>query len=145
MNIKDEALKYLRLSLADQNADFRDGQWKSIEELLNRKRVLVVQRTGWGKSNVYFLATKLFRQAGSGPTLLISPLLALMRNQLLSAERLKITARNIDSDNKNEWSSIEAELLQNTVDLLMITPERLSNNEFINNVFAKSVTSVRDS
>jgi len=78
--VEELALQYLRTALGNPQTTFRDGQWESIEQLLNRKRVLVVQRTGWGKSMVYFLATKLLREQGFGPTLLISPLLSLMRN-----------------------------------------------------------------
>ncbi len=88
--MRDKALTYLKTALNNPNASFHDGQWESIEHLLNRKRVLVVQRTGWGKSMVYFLATKLLREQGAGPTLLISPLLSLMRNQLEAAQRIRV-------------------------------------------------------
>ena len=91
--MKKLALQYLKTSLGNPHASFRDGQWESIEQLLNQNRVLVVQRTGWGKSMVYFLATKLLRDHGAGPTLLISPLLSLMRNQIEAARRIKVTAR----------------------------------------------------
>ncbi len=80
--MRQQAEAYLRTALSNPVASFRGGQWESIEQLLNRNRALVVQRTGWGKSMVYFLATKLLRDQGAGPTLLISPLLSLMRNQL---------------------------------------------------------------
>jgi ATP-dependent DNA helicase RecQ len=79
--MNEKAIGYLKTSLNNPKASFHDGQWESIERLLNHKRALVVQRTGWGKSMVYFLATKLLREQGAGPTLLISPLLSLMRNQ----------------------------------------------------------------
>ena len=134
-NMKSEALRYLRLALGNPQEDFRDGQWESIEQLLNRNRVLVVQRTGWGKSMVYFLATKLLRDEGAGPTLLISPLLSLMRNQIEAAGRLQITARTINSTNSDEWEQIQNELEnENKIDVLLISPERLANNRFRKNV-----------
>lgn len=105
--MENRALDYLRTALNNLNASFRDGQWESIEQLLHRNRVLVVQRTGWGKSMVYFLATKLLRQQGAGPTLLISPLLSLMRNQLEAADRIGVTGRTINSTNNEEWEQIQ--------------------------------------
>jgi hypothetical protein len=91
---------------------------------------LVVQKTGWGKSFVYFIATKLLREAGAGPSLLISPLLALMRNQIAAAERMGVRAVTINSDNQNEWTSVEARIQRNEVDILLISPERLANERF---------------
>ena len=134
MSSRSRAVQYLRTALNKRNADFRDGQWESIEQLLNRRRVLVVQRTGWGKSMVYFLATKLLREQGSGPTLLISPLLSLMRNQIEAAQRMGVTAVTINSTNNSEWQRIENELATNQVDVLLISPERLANDEFRQNV-----------
>ena len=82
-DLKEVARQYLRQTLGDPSAEFREGQWEAIQALVeDRSRLLVVQRTGWGKSMVYFLATRLLRDRGSGPTLLVSPLLALMRNQI---------------------------------------------------------------
>ena len=115
--MKDEALRFLRKSLDNPRATFREGQWESIEALLARKRMLVVQRTGWGKSMVYFLATKLMREQGAGPTLLISPLLSLMRNQIEAAERIGIRAKTINSTNKADWGEVQTELHHNNVDL----------------------------
>ena len=113
------------------DAIFREGQWEAIDWIANeRKRMLVVQRTGWGKSVVYFLATKILRDAGAGPTLLISPLLALMRNQIAMAERLGIRAHTIHSQNFEEWPQVEADLNANCCDVLLISPERLGNSEF---------------
>jgi ATP-dependent DNA helicase RecQ len=113
-------------------AQFRDGQWEAIEAIAGqRKRLLVVQRTGWGKSIVYFLATKLLRDAGCGPTLLISPLLSLMRNQIAMADRLGVRAFTIHSENFDEWPATEAALRENRCDLLMVSPERLGNHEFL--------------
>jgi len=140
--MKDLALNYLRQALNNVEASFRDGQWESIEELLNRNRVLVVQRTGWGKSMVYFLATKLLRDQGAGPTLLISPLLSLMRNQLEAARRIGITGRTINSTNDEEWEQIQSELASNQVDVLLISPERLANDDFRQNVLANMANNI---
>ncbi len=134
--MRTTALRYLRTALGDPEAEFRDGQWESIESLLERKRMLVVQRTGWGKSMVYFLATRLFRDSDSGPTLLISPLLSLMRNQLEAASRIGITARTINSTNTDDWERIEGDLRDDRVDLLLISPERLANDSFRQNVLS---------
>lgn len=134
--MRQQAETYLRTALNDPATYFRDGQWESIEQLLNRKRLLLVQRTGWGKSMVYFLATKLMRDQGAGPTLLISPLLSLMRNQLEAAQRIGIKARTINSTNSEEWEQIQSELASNQVDILLISPERLANDNFRQNVLA---------
>ena len=128
---REEGLALLREAFGDPSAEFRLGQWKSIESLLrDRARLLVVQRTGWGKSIVYFIATRLLRDRGSGPTLLISPLLALMRNQIAMAERLGIQAATINSSNWTEWPAVEERLLAGEVDILLISPERLANEAF---------------
>ena len=134
--IKEKAKEYLINALNNPNADFRDGQWESIEGLLNRKRMLVVERTGWGKSMVYFLATKLLREQGKGPTLLISPLLSLMRNQLDAANRIGIDAKTINSTNNEEWEEIKNDLRNNKIDILLISPERLANEYFRSNVLS---------
>jgi ATP-dependent DNA helicase RecQ len=127
---KADALAFLRQMLGPA-ADFRDGQWEAIDLAANRReRLLVVQRTGWGKSVVYFLAAKILRAAGAGPALLISPLLSLMRNQILAAEKLGVRAVTIHSENVEEWTAVEAALTANEVDLLMISPERLANPDF---------------
>jgi ATP-dependent DNA helicase RecQ len=113
-------------------AEFRDGQWEAIDLAANqRQRLLVVQRTGWGKSVVYFLAARILRDAGAGPTLLISPLLSLMRNQILAAERLGIRAATIHSENLDDWAKVETDLQANRVDVLMVSPERLGNAAFL--------------
>lgn len=135
--LRKQAEMYLRTALNNPTATFRDGQWESIEQLLQRNRVLVVQRTGWGKSMVYFLATKILRMKGAGPTLLISPLLSLMRNQLEAAERIGVIGRSINSTNNAEWEKIQRELNSNKVDVLLISPERLANDEFRQNILAK--------
>src|ERR1041384_2965969 len=106
-------------------AHFRDGQWEAIEALVvKRQRVLVVQRTGWGKSLVYFLATRMLREQGAGTTILISPLLALMRNQIQAASQWGLRAESINSSNPDDHSRIEADLLAGKLDLLFISPER---------------------
>lgn len=109
---------------------FRAGQREAIEAVLRGERTLVVERTGWGKSLVYWLATRVLRTRGRGPTLVISPLLSLMRNQLLAATRLGLTAATIHSGNREEWDAARAGLVAGTVDVLLISPERLGNEEF---------------
>ncbi len=134
--MRERALQFLRTALNDSEAIFRSGQWESIESLLDRQRTLVVQRTGWGKSMVYFLATKILRDQGKGPTLLISPLLSLMRNQLEAAERIGIRAETINSSNTDDWTRIEQELRVDEIDILLISPERLANEDFRENVMS---------
>lgn len=134
--MKKLALDILRKSLGNPDADFRDGQWESIQGLLNRERMLVVQRTGWGKSVVYFMATRLLREKGSGPTLLISPLLSLMRNQIEAAAKIGVKATTINSTNQDDWAKIEEQVHQDKIDVLIISPERLANDEFRNNIMS---------
>jgi ATP-dependent DNA helicase RecQ len=123
----DEVLR----ALAGPEAVLRDDQATAIGALVDdRARVLVVQRTGWGKSAVYLVATRLLRDRGAGPTLLVSPLLALMRDQLAAAERAGVHAATINSSNLDEWAEIEAALLGGEVDLLLISPERLNHPRF---------------
>ena len=134
--MKQKAEKYLRTALEDPVAAFRKGQWEAIEQILKLKRVLVVQRTGWGKSMVYFLATKILREQGAGPTILISPLLALMRNQLEAARKIGVIGRTINSTNNEQWEDVQRELASDQVDILLISPERLANSDFRQNVLA---------
>ena len=125
------ALERLRTLTADPAADFRPGQLEAIRDVVtDRARVLCVQRTGWGKSAVYFVATALLREAGAGPTLIVSPLLALMRNQIAAAQRLGLSAHTINSTNREEWDAIRDRLAENSIDLLLISPERLNNPRF---------------
>src|SRR5574337_1046925 len=115
------ALTILRKALGPP-AQFRDDQLKAIEALVEgRNRVLVVQRTGWGKSAVYFVATRLLRDKGAGVTIIVSPLLALMRDQIDAANRLQLNAKTINSSNKDDWDKIEQELLAERVDLLLVS------------------------
>jgi len=131
------ALELLRLGCGTETAQFRDEQAQAIKHVVEgRGRLLVVQRTGWGKSFVYFIATKLLREAGFGPALLISPLLALMRNQIAAAKRMGVRAATINSDNQDEWAEVEEKLLDNEIDILLISPERLANEWFQSNVLA---------
>jgi len=117
--------------LAGPDAVLRDDQLAAVQALVvQRRRVVVVKRTGWGKSAVYFLATRLLRDAGAGPTLLVSPLLSLMRDQIAKAEGIGIRAATINSTNVEDWRQIEAELGAGQVDLLLISPERLNNPKF---------------
>src|SRR3954468_6087959 len=119
--------------LAGPGARFREHQREAITDLVeDRARVLCVQRTGWGKSAVYFVATSLLRGDGAGPTLIVSPLLALMRNQIAAAERLGIRAHTINSTNRDAWAEVRALLADDAVDLLLISPERLNNPQFRN-------------
>ena len=101
-----------------------------------RGRQLLVQKTGWGKSFVYFITTQLLREAGLGPTLLVSPLLALMRNQIAAAERMGVRAKTINSDNEEEWDRVEQAARAGAVDILLISPERLANERFRDHVLA---------
>ncbi|EFL38699.1 RecQ family ATP-dependent DNA helicase [Streptomyces griseoflavus Tu4000] len=119
-------------------ARLRDDQWRAIEALVaDKRRALVVQRTGWGKSAVYFVATSLLRARGSGPTVIVSPLLALMRNQVEAAARAGVRARTINSSNSEEWDSVQAEIAAGDVDVLLVSPERLNNPDFRDQVLPR--------
>ncbi len=119
-------------------ARLREDQWRAIEALVaDRRRALVVQRTGWGKSAVYFVATSLLRASGSGPTVIVSPLLALMRNQVEAAARAGIHARTINSANTEEWEAVQGEIAAGEVDVLLVSPERLNNPDFRDQVLPK--------
>ncbi|MDO0911172.1 RecQ family ATP-dependent DNA helicase [Streptomyces sp. DT2A-34] len=119
-------------------ARLREDQWRAIEALVaDKRRALVVQRTGWGKSAVYFVATSLLRARGSGPTVIVSPLLALMRNQVEAAARAGIHARTINSSNTEEWDTIQDEIAAGEVDVLLVSPERLNNPDFRDQVLPK--------
>jgi len=125
-------------ALAGPGATLRPDQWRAIEALVvDRRRVLCVQRTGWGKSAVYFVATSLLRRDGAGPAVIVSPLLALMRNQVDAAARAGIVARTINSANLEEWEQINAEVHAGAVDVLLISPERLNNPDFRDGVLPK--------
>ncbi|MET9732703.1 RecQ family ATP-dependent DNA helicase [Streptomyces sp. NPDC006458] len=119
-------------------ARLREDQWRAIEALVaDKRRALVVQRTGWGKSAVYFVATSLLRSRGSGPTVIVSPLLALMRNQVEAAARAGIHARTINSSNTEDWDAIQTEIAAGEVDVLLVSPERLNNPDFRDQVLPR--------
>lgn len=131
------ARELLRIGSGRADATFRDGQEDAIRHIVEGKgRLLVVQKTGWGKSFVYFIATKLLRDEGNGPALLISPLLALMRNQIAAAERMGVRAATINSDNVDDWTAVEGKLAKGEIDILLISPERLANERFRTQVLA---------
>jgi ATP-dependent DNA helicase RecQ len=133
----NRALELLRLGSGRSDAAFREGQEEAIWHVVEgRGRLLVVQKTGWGKSFVYFIAAKLLREGGAGPALLVSPLLALMRNQIAAADRMGLRAVTINSDNHTEWESVEAAIARDEVDILLISPERLANERFRSEVLA---------
>ncbi len=125
--LRAEAEGHLR-ALAGPDAELREDQWTAIRALvIDRRRALVVQRTGWGKSAVYFTATALLRARGAGPSVIVSPLLALMRNQIEAADRAGIHARTVNSANIDEWEQVYAEVSDGAVDVLLVSPERLNN------------------
>ena len=128
---RSEALDVLKVLTGRDDAVFHDGQFEAIAALVDdRRRALVVQRTGWGKSAVYFIGTLLLRRQGGGPTLLVSPLLALMRDQVAAAERAGVRAVAINSANQHEWDDVRARLAADDVDILLVSPERLNNPRF---------------
>jgi ATP-dependent DNA helicase RecQ len=128
----------LRELVGSPTATFRDGQLEAIRALVeDHRRALVVQRTGWGKSAVYFVATRLLREDGAGPTVIVSPLLALMRNQIASGERGGIRSATINSDNRDAWDEIAAQLDRDEIDVLLVSPERFANPGFVADVLPK--------
>ncbi|WP_246012391.1 RecQ family ATP-dependent DNA helicase [Myceligenerans xiligouense] len=136
--LRGEAEAALRALVGREDAALREDQWRAIEALAAfRRRALVVQRTGWGKSAVYFVATKLLRARGAGPTVIVSPLLALMRDQIGAAERAGIRAVTINSANVTEWDQVHADIAAGTVDVLLCSPERLNNPAFRDDVLPR--------
>ena len=135
--LRDRAEEHLR-ALVGGPARLREDQWRAVRALVvDRRRALVVQRTGWGKSAVYFIATALLREAGAGPTVIVSPLLALMRNQIAAAERAGIRARTVNSANVEDWAQVYAEIAAGEVDVLLVSPERLNNPDFRDRVLPR--------
>ena len=141
MNLRfdpDQALVLLRRGVGHPDAEFRAGQLEAVARVVSRSgRLLVVQKTGWGKSFVYFIATKLLRESGMGPALLVSPLLALMRNQIAAADRMGVRAAMIHSDNQDDWREVEDAVRRNEVDILLVSPERFANERFRNEVLVE--------
>ena len=132
---RNEAQELLRVALDDAEAKFRDGQWEAIDAIVNhQQKLFVVQRTGWGKSSVYFISTRILRDRGAGLTVIVSPLLAVMRNQITAAERLGIRATTINSANQGEWEAITEQLLNDQFDAVLISPERFANEGFVETV-----------
>ncbi len=137
-DVRERAEAHLRALVGRDDAALREDQWTAVEALaVDHRRALVVQRTGWGKSAVYFVATALLRAGGAGPTVIVSPLLALMRNQIEAAERAGIRAVTINSTNLEEWEAIEAEIHGGAVDVLLVSPERLNNPSFRDRVLPR--------
>src|SRR3954469_12816732 len=129
--LREEAAQILRRLVGNDAARFHPGQFEAIEALVaGGRRALVVQRTGWGKSAVYFVASLLLRARGAGPTLIVSPLLALMRDQMAAAERAGVRAAAINSANQLEWDEVSGQLAADAVDVLLVSPERLNNPRF---------------
>ena len=142
-SLRAEARSILRDLTGNDAADFRDGQFEAIEALVAKhQRVLVVQRTGWGKSAVYFVAARILRQRGAGPTVIISPLLSLMRDQVAAASRAGVRAATINSSNVTEWQEVVAQLNSNELDVLLISPERLNNPRFRTEVLGQLLSSL---
>lgn len=139
----ERAQQLLRAGSGNPVAIFRDQQEDAIQHIVEgRGKLLVVQKTGWGKSFVYFIATKLMRENGSGPALLVSPLLALMRNQVEAARRMGLRAEAIHNENNSEHADIEQRFVENEVDILLITPERLGNAHFSREILAKVAANI---
>ena len=137
-SVRDRAEGHLRALVGRDDAVLRDDQWTAIEALaVDKRRALVVQRTGWGKSAVYFVATLLLRAEGAGPTVIISPLLALMRNQIEAAQRAGIRAVTINSTNLEQWEPIHQAIAAGEVDVLLVSPERLNNPGFRDQVLPR--------
>ncbi|NEX23445.1 RecQ family ATP-dependent DNA helicase [Thiorhodococcus mannitoliphagus] len=132
---RHEAEALLQKAVGDPAVGFRAGQWEAIDAIVNRRqKLMVVQRTGWGKSSVYFISTRILRDRGAGPTLIVSPLLALMRNQIEAAERLGIRATTINSTNRDDWLAVQRQILADAIDAVLISPERLANEGFVEEV-----------
>lgn len=143
MVTREYALSCLHRATGRNNIDFRPGQWEAIEGVLHNRRQLVVQRTGWGKSMIYFLAARFLREEGRGMTLLISPLLALMRNQVAAAERAGVRCYTINSNcTKAEKDAAKAAVLAHQVDLLIVSPERLADDRFRSEVLEEIAASI---
>ena len=131
--MRERALHLLKQAVGP-DAEFHVDQWEAIEAAVYGRKTLVVEKTGWGKSIVYFIATKLLREKGKGTTILISPLLSLMRNQLDAASRIGLRAQSINSNNTYDWGNVELILSEGSCDILLISPERLANVDFVNRV-----------
>ncbi len=137
-DVRARAEEHLRALVGRDDAVLYDDQWAAISALaVDKRRSLVVQRTGWGKSAVYFVATLLLREQGAGPTVIVSPLLALMRNQIAAAERAGIRAVTINSTNNEQWEPVHEQIRAGEVDVLLVSPERLNNPGFRDEVLPR--------
>ncbi len=137
-SLREEAEAALRRLVGRDDVALRDDQWTAIDALVSRQeRALVVQRTGWGKSAVYFVATRLLRDRGAGPTVIVSPLLALMRDQIAAAARAGIRAATVNSANVTEWEDVHAAIARGEIDVLLCSPERLNNPAFRDEVLPR--------
>lgn len=138
------AIQFLRQMTNNPSAEFHDGQFESIYELVaNTRKMLVVQKTGWGKSAVYFISTKLLREAGKGPTIIISPLIALMRNQIFSAAKLGLNVVTINSSlTQDQRRASEQEIISQKADAILISPEQLANDRFVDNVLSRVLSNI---
>ncbi len=127
----------MKRAVGDPSARFRNGQWEAIDALVNqRRKLLLVQRTGWGKSAVYFISTRILRDQGRGVTVIVSPLIALIDNQKTAAKRYRVRAETINSTNQEDWPEIRQDMLKDRVDAILISPERFSNEQFVEEVLA---------
>lgn len=142
--MQNTALQFLRQMTNNPAAEFHDGQFESIYELVaNTRKMLVVQKTGWGKSAVYFISTKLLREAGKGPTIIISPLIALMRNQIFSAAKLGLNVVTINSSlSKEQRSANEDAITNHQADAILISPEQLANDWFVDKVLSRVLSNI---
>jgi ATP-dependent DNA helicase RecQ len=135
---REYARNLLRQALGIRDAEFHEGQWEAIDAIVNeRRKLLVVQRTGWGKSSVYFIATRILRDQGAGPTLIVSPLLALMRNQIENAHRYGVRAVTVNSTNQDDWPALINDIVDGGADAVLISPERLANDDFVEKVLLR--------
>ncbi len=125
MNREDAEIKLKRVFGLDH---FYDEQWEAIRRLLNGERILMIQRTGFGKSLCYqFPATQF-----SGITVIFSLLIALMRDQVKALNNKGVSARYINSEQSaEENSSTIQDALNGKVKILYIAPERQENMEWI--------------
>lgn len=134
----DRARALLRLGAQDDTADFRPGQLEAIRHVVTGVgRLLVVRKTGWGKSFVYFIGIRMLREAGLGLGLLVSPLLSLMRNQIAAASRMGVVAETINSSNPDDWERVEQRVADDEVDMLLVSPERFANDRFRSGLLAR--------
>ncbi len=142
--MKDQALVLLREMTGNPAAEFHDGQFQAISQLVEyQAKLLVVQKTGWGKSAVYFIATKLLRMQGKGPTIIISPLIALMRNQIERAGQLGLKVVSINSSQSQDQNhAAKQQIINQNVDAVIISPEQLANDEMIEDVLSHIISNI---